>query len=96
MNAEDLVRVFERNILAVSAHAEEEGMDDAERIRLIRVLTDTAESLLKEMGESENRIEAISWGLQDGAKKLYVESCVEENPGISNKEDFAQEFGRDI
>ncbi len=66
-------------------------MDDSEHIRLIRVLIETAETLMEEMGESESEIAATAWDLTDYARSVYVKSCLEANPEISNKDEFAEE-----
>ena len=58
MTTADLVRVYEKNLLALDAHARKVSMDDSEHIRLVRVLIETAETLMEEMGKSESKIEA--------------------------------------
>ena len=93
MTTADLVRVYERNILALGAYAMKVSMDDSDQIRHIRVLIETAETLIEEIGESESKIEATAWELTDYARSLYIQSCLDENPGISNKDKFAEESG---
>jgi hypothetical protein len=91
MTTADLVRVYEKNLLALGAHAIKVSMDDSEHIRLIRVLIETAEMLVEEIGKTESEIQATAWKLTDYAKSLYIKSCLEANPEISNKQDFAEE-----
>jgi len=93
MTTAELVRVYERNILALGTYSTKVSMDDSEHIRLIRVLIETAETLIEEIGESESRIEAAVWELTDYARSLYIKYCLEVNPEISNKEEYAEESG---
>ena len=93
MTTAELVRVYERNLLALGTHSMKVSMDDSEHIRLIRVLIETAETLIEEIGESESKIEAAVWELTDYARSLYIQSCLEANTEISNKEDYAEESG---
>ena len=58
-------------------------MDDSEHIRLIRVLIETAETLIEEIGESESKIEAAVWELTDYARSLYIKYCLEVNPEMN-------------
>ena len=93
MTTAELVRVYERNLLALGTYSTKVSMDDSEHIRLIRVLIETAETLIEEIGESESRIEAAVWELIDYARSLYIKYCLEVNPEISNKEEYAEESG---
>jgi len=93
MTTAELVRVYERNLLALGAHSMKVSMDDPEHIRLIRVLVETAKTLIEEIGESESKIEATAWELTDYARSLYIKSCLEANQEISNKEEYAEESG---
>ena len=93
MTTADLVRVYEKNLLALDAHARKVSMDDSKHIRLVRVLIETAETLMEEMGKSESKIEATAWELTDYARSLYINSCLEAYPEISNKDEFAEESG---
>jgi hypothetical protein len=93
MTTAELVRVYERNLLALGVHSMKVSMDDSEHIRLIRVLIETAETLIEEIGESEGKIEAAVWELTDYARGLYIRSCLEAGPEISNIEGYAEEPG---
>jgi len=68
-------------------------MDDAEYIRVIRVLIETAETLLTEIEQSEEKIATAVWKLTEFAKNLYVNYCLQQNSEIANKEDFGEESG---
>jgi len=70
----ELVRVYERNLQALAAHAVGVSMDDREHILTVRVLTQTAEQLLEEIGETNETIEKAAWALTDCARTLYVDS----------------------
>jgi hypothetical protein len=91
VTAEELVRVYETSIPALQAHAREQSMDDAEYILVVRVLIETAETLLEEIGHPASGIETAAWKLMEFAKDLYVRFCLEQNPEIANREDFAEE-----
>ena len=93
MTTAELVRVYERNLLALGTYSMKVSMDDSEHIRLIRVLIETAETFIEEIGESESKIEATAWELTDYARSLYIKSCLEANQEISNKEEYAEESG---
>ena len=93
MTAEELIQVYETNIRALQVHAKEQSIDDAEYIRVVRVLIETAETSLAEIGQSEEKMEAAAGKLAEFAKDLYVRFCLEQNPEIANKEDYAEESG---
>lgn len=91
MTAEELIRVFENVICAVQRHGHKQSMDDAECIRVLRVLIETAEESLTEAGQSEEEVERAAWKLMEFAKDLYVGSCLDQNPQFANREGFAEE-----
>ena len=93
MTAEELVRIYETNIRALQKHAKDQSMDDAEYIRVVRVLIEAAETLFAEIERSEEKIKTAAWKLMEYAKDLYVRFCLEQNPEIANKEDYAEESG---
>jgi hypothetical protein len=93
VTAQDLVQVYEANVCALQLYAKERAMDDAEYIRVVRVLIETAEASLAEIGQSEEEIEATAWKLAEFAKDLYVRICLQQNPEIANRDDFAEETG---
>jgi 2-hydroxy-3-keto-5-methylthiopentenyl-1-phosphate phosphatase len=93
VTAEEVVRLYKTNIRALQRHVKEQSMDDAEYIRVVRVLIETAETSLAEIGQSDEKIETAAWKLAEFAKDLYVRFCLEQNPEIANKEDFAEESG---
>jgi len=93
MTKTELIRVYERNLQALGAHAVGVSMDDREHILTVRVLIQTAEELLKEKGEANDAIEEAAWTLTDYARTLHVDSCLKTHPEISNKADFAEESG---
>jgi hypothetical protein len=88
---EELIRVYEANIRALQRHAQDRSMDDAEYIGVVRVLVETAETVLAEIEQSEEQIETAAWKLMEFAKDLYVRFCLEQHPEIANPEDFAEE-----
>ena len=93
MTKAELIRVYERNLEAFSAHAVSLSMYDKEHILTVRVLIRTAGELLKEKGETNDTIEEVAWALTEYARTLYVDSCLKTHPEISNKADFADECG---
>ena len=93
MTKAELIRVYERNLHALGAHADGVSMDDREHILTVRVLIQTAEELLKEKGETNEAVEEAAWALTDYARNLYVDSCLKTHPENSNKVDFAEESG---
>ena len=66
-------------------------MDDAECIGVLRVLIQTAEESLIEIGQSGEEVERAAWKLMECAKDLYVESCLDQNSKFANTEDFVEE-----
>ena len=93
MTEEELLQVYEASIRALQSHAKDQSMDDAEYIRVIRVLIETAETLLTEIEESEEKIATAVWKLTEFGKNLYVNYCLQQNSEIANKEDFDEESG---
>ena len=66
-------------------------MDDAECIGVLRVLIQTAEESLIEIGQSGEEVERAAWKLMESANDLYVESCLDQNSKFANTEDFVEE-----
>jgi len=93
MTKAELIRVYERNLRALGAHAVGESKDDREHILTVRVLIRTAEELLKEKDETTDAREEAVRTLTDYARTLYVDSCLKTHPEISNKAEFAEESG---
>ena len=93
MTKAELIRVHERNLEALSAHAVGLSMYDKEHILTVRVLIRTAGGLLKEQGETNDAIDEAAWALTECARTLYVDSCFKTHPEISNRVDFAEESG---
>ena len=91
MTAEELITVYEKAISAIQSHGHKQSMDDAECIGALRVLIQTAEESLAEIGQSEEEVERAAWKLMEFAKDLYVGSCLDQNPRFANREDFVEE-----
>ncbi|MGB5735979.1 MAG: hypothetical protein WBM40_16200 [Thiohalocapsa sp.] len=91
MTAEELMRVYEKAICAVQRHGYEQSMDDAECIRVLRVLIETAEESLTEIGQSGDEVERAAWKLTEFAKDLYVRACLDQSAKFANGEEFVEE-----
>ena len=88
MSSTQIIRIHQKSLDALAAHYVEACLDDAEYIRIVRVLVSAATSLLLEDGESDTTIGQIESTLREHAKEFYISNCAKSHPEISNITDY--------
>ena len=93
MKTDELIEVYKTSLLAFHTHAVQVGMDDSDKIRIIRVLIDAAESNLNNLERSEKTIERKLWELTDYVRQLFIQSWCDAEPELAGDKDYIEESG---